>query len=126
MEKKIITKNNVSVAVIHSDEIIIDDAQSALDLIATIAYYDRCSRIAINKEAFAEEFFVLRTGLAGDILQKFANYAAKLAIIGDFSAYKSDALKDFISESNRGNAIFFVPDEKQAVEKLTGVQPFLT
>jgi len=108
--------------VVHSGEVIIDRAQSALDLIADIVYNDRCSRIAINKEAFAKEFFVLSTGLAGEILQKFANFSEKLAIIGDFSAYTSDALKDFIYESNRGNAIFFVSDEKQAIEKLANAQ----
>ena len=118
MEKKIITQNNVSVAVIHSDDFIVDSAQSALDVIADVVYSDRCSRIAINKEAFAEEFFVLSTGLAGDILQKFANFSVKLAVIGDFSGFKSDALKDFIYESNRGSAVFFVPDETQAIEAL--------
>ena len=122
MEKKLITQNNASIALIRSGKPIIDDTQSALDLIADVVYSDRCSRIAINKEAFIEAFFDLRTGLAGDILQKFATYSAKLAIIGDFSAYTSDALKDFISESNRGNAIFFVSDETQAVEALANAR----
>jgi hypothetical protein len=43
----------------------------------------------------------------------------KIAIIGDFSVYTSKSLKDFIYESNKGRDIFFLPDEKQAIEKLS-------
>ena len=119
MTKKIVTKNDISIAVIRSDEIILDCTQSALDLIATVGFCDGCDCVAVNKEAIAEDFFILSTGLAGDILQKFVNYAKKLAVIGDFSAYTSEPLKDFMYESNKGNAVFFVPGEAQAIEKLT-------
>jgi hypothetical protein len=121
MEKHIVRENGVAVAVIQSDEIIISDAQSALDLLATVDYYDDCQRIAINKEAVAEDFFRLSSGLAGEILQKFVNYSKKLAIIGDFSCYTSKPLRDFIYESNQGNAVFFVGDEREAVRKLAGL-----
>lgn len=55
-------------------------------------------------------FFILRTQLAGEILQKFINYQAKLAIYGDYTKYTSKPLKDFIYESNKGNDFFFVAD----------------
>jgi len=121
MEKKIIQCNGVPIAVIHSGEVVIADGQSALDFMATIHYDDNCDRIAINKRAIAEDFFVLGTGIAGEILQKVVNYKKKLAIIGDFSQYTSKPLQDFIRESNRGNAIFFVADEQAAIEKLSTV-----
>ena len=121
MEKKIIERGGVSIAVVESREVIIVDGQSALDFIMTTKYYDNCLRIALNKEALSEEFFVLSTGIAGEILQKFSNYRAKFAIIGDFSSYTSKPLRDFIYESNKGNTIFFVPDETTAIEKLTAV-----
>ena len=54
----------------------------------------------------------------GDILQKFINYQVKLAIVGDFSVYENQSLRDFIYESNKGKDIFFLPNEQQAVEKL--------
>ena len=119
MKKNIIQNNGFAVAVIYSNELIIMDTQSALDLIATIDYHDNCQRIAINKEAIIEDFFKLSTGIAGDILQKFVNYSRKIAIIGDFSTYTSKPLKDFIYESNQGNNIFFVSDEQTAINKLT-------
>ncbi len=59
------------------------------------------------------------SGIAGEILQKFINYHAKLAIIGDFSGYTSKPLKDFIYESNNGKDVFFVGSEQEAVERLT-------
>ena len=35
------------------------------------------------------------------------------------SLYTSDSLKAFFYESNKGKDIFFLPDEKQAIEKLS-------
>ncbi len=119
MDKHIIQKNGFTVAVIQSDKLIITDTQSALDLMTTVDYYDNCQRMAINKEAIIEDFFILSTGIAGEILQKFINYAKKIAIIGDFSKYTSKPLKDFIYECNQGNDVFFVSDEQIAINKLT-------
>lgn len=119
MKKEIIHSNGTAIAVVHSDEVIITDAQSAIDFMATIAYYNECDRIMINKQAIAEDFFKLSTGIAGEILQKFINYSKKIAIVGDFSIYTSKPLKDFIYECNQGNDIFFVADEQTAIRKLT-------
>jgi hypothetical protein len=65
------------------------------------------------------DFFQLKTGLAGDILQKFSNYKVKLAIIGDFSKYESRSLSDFIRECNKGNMIFFLDSMNSAMMRLT-------
>ena len=118
MKKHIVQNNGFAVAVIRSNELIITDTQSALDLIATVGHDDNCDRVAINKEAVIEDFFKLSTGIAGEILQKFVNYSKKIAIIGDFSKYTSQPLIDFIYECNQGNAVFFVPDEQTAIKKL--------
>ena len=40
-------------------------------------------------------------------------------IVGDFSIYTSKSLKDFIYECNKGKDIFFLLDEKQAIERLS-------
>ena len=109
---------NSSVAYIQSEDVLITDAQSALDLMMTVHYDKDCSAIVLDKEAFSEEFFRLSSGIAGDVLQKFVNYRTKLAIIGDFSGYTSKPLHDFIYECNNGNHIFFVNNVEQAVAKL--------
>lgn len=112
-------KNKFEIAVVNSQEVLITDVQSALDFMATISYDTGCYRITINKSAIVEEFFDLKTRLAGEVLQKFVNYNVKLAIVGDFSVYSSKSLKDFIYESNKGKHIFFVSDEEQGVEMLS-------
>jgi len=122
MTTKTIQQNGHSIAVIHSEEPILTDVQSALDLIATVRYETACDRMALNKEAIVEDFFKLSSGLAGEILQKFVNYQMKLAIVGDFSAYTSKPLKDFIAESNRGGGVFFADCEEQAVGMLVSAK----
>ena len=74
---------------------------------------------SISKQLITEDFFVLSTGLAGEILQKFVNYGGRIAIYGDYSHYTSKPLKDFIYESNNGKDVFFVSSLEEAVEKFT-------
>ena len=119
MEYKIMGEHN-DIAQVLADEVLIDDAQSALDLIATAQYETGCDKFILSKACFAEDFFVLSTGIAGAVLQKFVNYRKKVAIIGDYSGYTSKPLQDFIYESNKGNSIYFLPDVQQAVRKLDG------
>ena len=107
-----------TVAVVTGEEKVITDAQSALDLIMTARYETGTNLIAVDKEAITEDFFVLSRGLAGEVLQKFINYQAKIAIFGDFSQYTSKPLKDFIYESNKGQDIFFVSTKTEAVARL--------
>ena len=114
-----IKKNDVEIAIINSSEILIMDVQSALDIMATVSFEVGCDRIILNKSVICDDFFHLRTGLAGEILQKFINYKMKIAIIGDFSVYSSKSLKDFNYEINKGTDIFFLSNIKQAVEKLS-------
>lgn len=122
METKVIEKNGRSIAVVTSGEPVLTGVQAALDLMATVEYKTGCERMAIEKSAVAEEFFILSTRLAGDILQKFVNYRKKIAIFGDFSRYTSKPLKDFIFESNAGNDVFFVATEQEAVERLVNAK----
>ncbi len=118
MNISIKTKDGISCAVVQSEQVIINDVQSALDFITTLSYQNGCDRVALNKGAIEERFFILSSGLAGEILQKFSNYRLKFAIIGDFSGYTSKPLKDFMYECNKGKSVFFAASEEQAVEYL--------
>ena len=75
--------------------------------------------IVVDKRLIVEDFFVLSTGLAGEVLQKYTNYGGRIAIYGDYSRYTSKPLRDFIYESNKGKNIFFVATKEEAVDKLT-------
>lgn len=114
--------DGTDVAVVSSDEQVIVDTQSALDLAMTVKYETGATKIVIDKNAICADFFILSTGVAGEILQKFINYHIKAAIYGDYSHYTSKPLKDFIYESNRGNNFFFVATKEEAIQKLIQTQ----
>ncbi len=111
-------KNGIIIAIIESEDIIIKDAQTALDLMMTTKYETDCEFIVINKDAISDDFFQLSTGIAGEILQKFVNYHIQFAICGNFSHYTSKALSDFMYECNNGKHIYFVANVNEALEKI--------
>ncbi|MBO6117161.1 MAG: DUF4180 domain-containing protein [Bacteroidales bacterium] len=106
------------IAVVTDTKKIITDVQSALDLVMSVKYNTSTSKIAIDKALISDDFFVLSTGIAGEILQKFINYNVQVAIFGDFSVYTSKPLRDFIYESNKGRHFFFVATKQEALECL--------
>jgi hypothetical protein len=56
--------------------------------------------IAISAKRFYANFFRLRTGIAGQVIQKVLTYGFRLVIVGDISEYlqESSTLHDFVSE----------------------------
>lgn len=114
--------DRTDIAVISSDEKVIVDVQSALDLAMTVKYETGAAAIVIGKSAVCDDFFVLSSGMAGEILQKFINYHVRIAVYGDYSQYTSKPLKDFIYESNHGNDFFFVSTKDEAIQKLKETQ----
>ncbi|MFR6289845.1 MAG: DUF4180 domain-containing protein [Peptococcaceae bacterium] len=114
-----IEKNGIACAVVNSNQIVITDAQSALDVLMSAKYDIGTKNIVVDKKLITEDFFILSKGLAGEILQKYVNYGGRIAIYGDYSHYTSKPLKDFIYESNKGKDVFFVATQDEAVEMLT-------
>lgn len=90
-----------------SDKILLENPEDSLQLIVDV-YYQGFNRIVLYEKNITPAFFDLKTKLAGYILQKFVNYQMLLIIVGDFSKYPSQSLKDFIYESNKGNQINFL------------------
>ncbi|ANC19725.1 cytoplasmic protein [Bacillus cereus] len=91
MEIKKVVIDGINIAVIRNDKVLISDVQSALDTMATVQYEVDAKHIIIHKSL----------------------------ISGDFSMYTSKSLKDFIYECNKGNDIFYLATEQQAIEKLS-------
>lgn len=118
MNIDIINGGDIKIAVITSDNIIINNTQDALDIMAN-STYQGAYKIIVYQKNIHPDFFDLKTGLAGDILQKFSTYRVQLAIVGDFSIYLSKSLKDFIFESNKMGHINFVDSLTTAKEILS-------
>jgi len=90
----------------------LDGEQAALDLIGDAMGHD-AELVAVPVERVADEFFRLRSGIAGAVMQKFVNYRVRLAVVGDLTRHLagSTALRDFVHETNRGGHIWFLADD---------------
>lgn len=102
----------------ESSEVVITDAQSAMDILIFAKYELDTKNIVIDKKLITEDFFILSRGIAGEILQKYINYGGRIAVYGDYSHYTSKPLKDFIFESNKGKDVFFVSTQEEAIDRL--------
>lgn len=109
---------SVEIAEIISDEMIISSAEDGLDLLGDL-YYQGFDKVIIYEKNITPDFFDLKTGIAGEILQKFSNYRMGLAIVGDFSPYESKSIRDFIFESNKTKHINFAETLEDALKKLS-------
>ncbi len=118
IQLQIFQQENSKVVFVESDDLLLTDVQSAIQFISDIYEESSCSKIIIKKESIPEEFFDLKTKLAGEVLQKFVNYQTKLAIVGDFQSITSKSLHDFIYESNKGRDFFFVATIEEALARL--------
>jgi hypothetical protein len=108
----------IKIAEVISEEILVSNPEEGLQLMVDL-YYQEFDKIILYERNIIPDFFDLKTGLAGEILQKFSNYRMQLAIIGDFSRYSGKSIRDFIFESNNGRQVNFLPDLGTALEKLS-------
>jgi len=117
---KIETHNieDTKIAEITSDKIIINSVDDGLNLLGNL-YYQDFDKIIIHETNITPDFFDLKNGIAGEILQKFANYRVRLAIVGDFTKYTRKSIHDFIYESNKGKQINFVTSKSEAIKVLS-------
>jgi len=118
MTIEIIEINGVCLAEIVYDNIVLKNTQDAVDLIAN-CNYQGTSGIILREENVIDSFFDLKTKVAGDKLQKFSTYQSRLAIIGDFTKFTGNSLREFIRESNKLGRINFVGTMDEAKNCLT-------
>lgn len=107
-----------------ADGPVVRDVHAASDLIAE-AMSQGARVLVVPASRLDDAFFQLRSGLAGEILQKAANYRKKFAVIGDVSAYvaASNAFRDLVVESKRSDSFFFEPDLTALAERLAATTP---
>lgn|SRR5690554_4119547 len=110
--------NDTKIAELISEDTIINNIEDGLDLLGNL-YYQDFDKIIIYEKNVTPDFFDLKNGIAGEILQKFSNYRVRLAIVGDFSKYTSKSVNDFVYESNKGRQINFVASQLEAIKVLS-------
>jgi hypothetical protein len=123
MADTITTINDVPVLLCELAGPKIASEQDALDLIGA-AMEAGTEWVVIPVERFDPAFFQLKTGLLGQVVQKFVTYRRLMAIYGDISPCLADskAFKDFVYEANRGNQIWFVASLDELGERLRPIE----
>lgn len=102
MNYKLVENQNVKYIEVFSCETPVGTEQDALELVALCGENDT-NLLMIHYEALSGDFFKLKTGVAGAVLQKFTNYSVKAAIIIPDQSGFGSRFKELISEANKGN-----------------------
>jgi hypothetical protein len=104
---------------IENDGPPISTPEESSDLIGN-AWFEHVDVIGLPVGRIDPLFFDLGSQFAGRFTQKAVNYQVKIAVIGDVSAFeaRSGAFRDFVWESNRGQHVWFVPDEAALAARL--------
>ena len=91
----------------------------AVDLVGK-TFENRATLIVIPVECLGNEFFQLKTRIAGELIQKFVQYRRHLVIVGDISGFlaESTALRAFVAESNRGKEVWFFASRDELNDRL--------
>lgn len=99
---------------------VITEPRQANDLLGDAMGAD-ATWVALRVSGLSEDFFDLRTGMAGEITQKVTNLGMGLAVVGDVSGWTaaSKALRDFVFESNRRGRTVFVADLAELERRLS-------
>lgn len=108
-------KNNIEVVEIKSLNAPINSVSDFLDIIVNLP----AQKIIIHENMLNKDFFDLKTGLAGDILQKVSGTHIRLGIAGNFKKYKSKSLHAFIFESNKYKQVIFLDDIEEIINIFT-------
>ena len=105
--------------VLSADGALLDTIEAATEMIGDAAW-GQVELVVIPVERLTDDFFELRTGLAGEVTQKYVNYRLRLAIVGDIEARLADSvsLAAWVAESNRGRQLWFVPSFEALEERL--------
>lgn len=108
-----------TVYVCASDGPKLDGERAANDIIGD-SYACNPAVVAIPVQRLAPDFLTLSNRIAGGVIQKFVNYSTAVAFVGDISeaVAGSNALRDFVRESNRGRHVWFVADMAELEAKL--------
>lgn len=102
-----------------ADEMRLLTYADAVDILGK-SFENRAMLIVVPVECLDDEFFQLKTRIAGELIQKFVQYRRRLAIVGDISRHlaESSALRAFVYESNRGNEVWFLASLDELGQRL--------
>ena len=119
METQLISKDGKSYIECIPSGWRLESEREALDLVA-VCVENGSDRLMLHAENLTENFYRLRTGLAGDILQKFVNYRIRVAAILPLELINQGHFWEMVLETNRGNQFRVFQSHGQAEQWLIG------
>jgi hypothetical protein len=97
--------------------LIIREERDILDLLAECGQNDT-QLLMLHHENVNPDFFDLKTGFAGTVLQKFSTYHIKAALVVDMDRIESRRFKELVYECNKGGGIRFYKERSEAEDWL--------
>jgi hypothetical protein len=85
------------------------------------AFEGGAATVAIDARRLDPAFFDLRSGVAGEMVQRFANYRLRLAVAGELpaEARESRSFRGFVVEGSRGDGPWFVASLAELADRLS-------
>lgn len=77
--------------------------------------------LLLDRAALPPAFFDLRTGVAGELVQKLVNYGLRMAAVVPDLGAQPLRFREFAREANAGHQLRFCATRDEAVEWLGGV-----
>jgi hypothetical protein len=125
MEYRAVTKDDVTY-ILTEGSAKLQTEQDALDLVAACGENDT-QRLLLLQQNLSDDFFRLRTGLAGTVLQKFANYFVSAAAVVSPEKASLGKFGEMVTETNRGRQFRVFTSMQEAEEwllRVTLMKPF--
>jgi hypothetical protein len=117
MELNIQVKNDQQFVEAESQELFVKNPSEINSVLETCLSH-RINRVLLYSENLSNDFFDLKTGMAGEILQKFRNYGIHVALILNSELNLSTKFRQLMSEENLGNYFRFFSTREAALEWL--------
>jgi len=117
METQWITEQNRSFVECLPDGGLITSEQDALDLVGICGEH-RTFALLLHETNLNEDFYDLRTGLAGAVLQKLFNYSIRVAAVLPLERSTRGRFGEMVLESNRGRQFRVFTTREAAVQWL--------
>jgi hypothetical protein len=110
----LITSGPVSYAIPEQGSLLLETVQDGLDLLSEIGQ-GGADRLILHAGNINPLFYDLSSGFAGELLQKFANYHVRVAVVGPLPFEVSTSFHEWKTECNRGRQVRFAETLEEAV-----------
>lgn len=102
MKLIVFEKNNLRYLHLSTNGQVLGKKEDGLDLISLCGEHDTHG-VLLEAEKLSEDFTQLRTGVAGEILQKLSNYRVRLAVVVSENQDYPSRFKEMIKELHKGD-----------------------